>query len=110
VVYNGAKYELGAIDGLPVADILDFCRTQYGKPQQVEGWAQKRFAEDLVMVLSDMKHPINADNTVELKLIEPQTGRPKIFYHVKMTASNRAAVFQDRDLINSNLLHSLQQR
>ncbi|MDR3459450.1 MAG: protein kinase [Verrucomicrobiae bacterium] len=109
VVYNGYEYRLADIDDLPVADILDFCRRQYGKPPLEEGWAQKRFAEDLVIVLSDMKHPVNPDNTVKLTLIDQQTGHGKIFYHAQMTKENRDAILQDRTLDNSNLLRSLPQ-
>jgi tetratricopeptide (TPR) repeat protein len=106
VAYNGSEYGLAAIDDLPVADILDFCRRQYGRPQQVEGWAQKRFAEDLAIVLSDMKHPVNPDNTVSLTLVDPKTGQQTVIAHAQMTAKNREAIFRDRTLINSNLLQS----
>jgi len=105
VAYKGSEYELEAIDDLSVADILDFCRRQYGQPPFGEGWAQKRFAEDLVIVLSDMKHPVSSDNTVRLTLVDPQTGQQKIIAHASMTGENRAAIFQDRTLDNSNLLH-----
>lgn len=110
VTCNGSEYELAEIDNLPVTNILDFCRRQYGQPPFGEGWAQKRFAEDLVAVLSAMKHPANVDNTVRLTLVEPQTGRQKIIAHAKMTAENRAVIFQDRALENSNLLQSLPQK
>ena len=110
VAYNGSEYELAAIDDLSVTDILDFCRRQYGQPPLGEGWAQKRFAEDLVIVLSDMKHPVSSDNTVSLTLVDPQTGQQKIIAHAPMTGKNRAAIFQDRTLDNSNLLQSLPQK
>jgi uncharacterized protein (TIGR03435 family) len=106
VIYNGPEYQLMSIDDLPVADILDFCRRQYGRPPLVDAWAQKRFAEDLVLVLSDMKHPVNPDNTVNLTLVDPKTGQQKVVAYAPMTAKNRAAIFRDRTLINSNLLQS----
>jgi hypothetical protein len=110
VGYNGSEYELTAIDNLPVADILGFCRSQYGQPPLGEGWAQKRFTEDLVVVLSAMNHLVNADNTVSLTLVDPQTDQQQIIAHAQMTVKNREAIFQDRTLVNSNLLQSLPQK
>ena len=110
VVYNGSEYGLTAIDDLPVADTLDFCRRHYGKPPQVEEWAQKRFAEDLVIVLADMKHPVKADNTVGLTLSDPHTGQQKVIAHAGMTEKNRKTVLHDRALVNSNLLQSVLQK
>ena len=110
VTYDGAEYGLAAIDGLPVGDILDFCRRESGKAPLGDGWAQKRFAEDLVVVLTrTWKHPISADNTVSLTLVDLQTGEKKIIEHAPMTEKNRTAVYLDRAVINSNLLQSLQQ-
>ena len=69
-------------------------------------WAEKRFAEDLLVVLSDMGHPVSSD-TVSLTLIDSQTGEQKKETRAQMTGANRGAIIQDRDLVNSNLLTSI---
>src|SRR5215472_11955884 len=63
VTYNGAEYELAALDGVSASEILKFCRGRYGER------GQKHFAEDLVPVMKDMGHPLNSDNTVDLTLV-----------------------------------------
>ena len=55
--------------------------------------AQNRFAEDLVVVLSDMKHPPNPDNTVSLTLLDAKTGAKKDVARALMTKENRQAVY-----------------
>jgi len=86
VTYNGVEYELTAINGLSTSEILDFCRSQYA-----EKW-QKRFAEDLVPVLHDMGHPVSADHTVSLTLIDTKTGQKTEIASAAMTQENRNAV------------------
>jgi hypothetical protein len=49
VTYDGMEYELAAINNVSTPELLDFCRRQYK-----EMW-QKRFAEDLVVVLTDIE-------------------------------------------------------
>ena len=88
VTYDGTEYQLAAIDGLPTSDMLGFCRKKYG------GMWQKRFAEDLVTVLGDMGHPINAEQTVDLTLVDPKTGEAKTIKGATMSAENRAAVHE----------------
>ena len=107
VAYAGAEYQLAAIDGLSVTDILDFCRRQYGRPPWGEVWAEKRFAEDLVVALSEMGHPVNPDDTVSLTLIDPQTGRQQVIAHAAMTEANRRAIIADRSVVNSNIVEAL---
>lgn len=108
VAYTGHEYQLAAVDGIAAGDILDFCRQEYGQPPFNEGWAEKRFAEDLVVVLSDMDHPVNSGNTVSLTLIDLQTGSQTIVPHALMTHRNRQAILQSRTLANSNLFESLE--
>jgi RNA polymerase sigma factor (sigma-70 family) len=86
VKYNGAEYELGAIDGFSTPTLLDFCRRQYK-----DKW-QKRFTEDLVVVLIQMGHPLNANHTVSLALIDPKSGENKMVERAIMTEKNRQAV------------------
>ena len=108
VTYAGHEYQLAAVDGLSARDILNFCRDEYGQPPFNEGWAEKRFAEDLVVVLADMDHPVSSDNTVSLTLIDLQTGTRTTVSHAHMTHRNRQAIYQNRTLANSNLFESLE--
>jgi RNA polymerase sigma factor (sigma-70 family) len=105
VMYQGAEYQLMAVDGLSVTNILDFCRQQYGQSRFGEPWAEKRFAEDLVAVLSDMGQPVNTENTINLSLVDLQTGQQQTIAAAAMTAANRAAVIHGRATANSNLPH-----
>jgi RNA polymerase sigma factor (sigma-70 family) len=86
VTYDGADYELAGVNSLSTAQMLAFCHETY-KDQ----W-QKRFGEDLVIVLSDMGHPITADKTVGLTLVDSKTGETKTIEHAVMTPENRQAV------------------
>jgi hypothetical protein len=86
VTYDGADYQLAAIDNLSTSDMLAFCKNHYG-----DRW-QKRFAEDLVVVLGDMMHPINAEHTVNLTLVDAKTGEGKTVKDAPMTEENRAAI------------------
>lgn len=86
VTYTGSEYKLAAINDLPTPQMLEFCRGRYK-----DLW-QKRFAEDLVIVLADMGHPVKAEKTVSLTLIEPNTGKKKTVEHAAMTKENRQAV------------------
>jgi hypothetical protein len=89
VAYLGKEFELVSINGLAASDILDFCRRQYGARS-----AEKRFAEDLVIVLSEMGHASGPDNTVKLTLSDPNTGERKNVERAAMTRANRQAVYQ----------------
>jgi hypothetical protein len=88
VTYNGAEYELTALNGLPVSEILKYCHEQYG-----ERW-QKRFAEDLVPVMNDMGHPLNPDHTVSLTLVNVASGQSTDIAGAAMTGENRSAVLE----------------
>lgn len=86
VTYNGAEYELAAINGVPVSNILQFCHDHYH-----DRW-QKRFVEDLEPVLHDMGHAASADNTVSLTLTDPATSQSTEVASAAMTEQNRQAV------------------
>lgn len=107
VAYAGSQYQLAAINNVPIAGILDFCRRHYGRGSQAEPMAEKRIAEDLELVLFDMHHPANDDGTVNLTLVDPQTGRQQSIDRAPMTEENRKAIMADRLLVNSNLMASL---
>jgi len=89
VTYENSEYQLVAIDDLAVADVVAFCRSHY------RDW-QKRFAEDLVVVLSDMGHPLNAEHTVSLSLIDPVTIQKKEIASARMNRENRDAIMMTR--------------
>lgn len=88
VTYNGVEYELAALDGVPVSEILKFCQAQYR-----DRW-QKRFAEDIVPVMNDMGHPLNPDHTVSLTLVDTATGQNTDIASAIMTEENRSAVME----------------
>ncbi|HZQ46464.1 MAG TPA: sigma-70 family RNA polymerase sigma factor, partial [Verrucomicrobiae bacterium] len=88
VKYEGMEYELAAIEGLSTPTLLDYCRRQYP-----DKW-QKRLAEDLVVVLNQMGHPLNPEHTVGLSLIDPKTGEHKTVERASMTEKNRQAVWE----------------
>jgi RNA polymerase sigma factor (sigma-70 family) len=90
VTYSGGEYKLVAIDDLSVSSLATFCKNHYR-----DLW-QKRFAEDLLVVLGDMKHPLNAEHTVNLTLLDSQTGEKKTVDNAPMTAENRQAIMQVR--------------
>jgi hypothetical protein len=88
VIYDGAGYELAAINGLTTAEILDFCRRQYGSLWDI------RFTEDLVDVLTEMNHPMNAAHTVTVTLLDPRTGQIRTVQNVPVTKENRKDVIE----------------
>lgn len=89
VTYSGAEYELAGIDNLTISSILTFCKSQY------RDW-QKRIAEDLPVVLQDMKQPLKADHTVGLTLLDPNSGEKKLIANALMTEENRQAIMKTR--------------
>ena len=106
VAYSGHTYQLAAVDGVPADDIPQFCRQEYGLPPVTEAWAEKRFAEDLVVVLADMNHPVS-DHAVRLTLIDPQTRERIEVTHAPMTRENRQAIYRSRTLINSMIFSNI---
>jgi len=95
VTYSGAEYELAGIGGVTGSDMVAFCRSQYR-----DLW-QKRIAEDLPVVLAGMNHPVNADHTVSLTLLDARTGETKSIEKAAMTEENRRAIMRVR-LANGN--------
>jgi hypothetical protein len=81
---DGAWYRLVSINGTPAKDILDFCKSTWGKD-----W-QRRFGEDLVEVLVRMK--LKPRVTVDLEVKELDSGKVREIKGVRMTRQNREAV------------------
>ncbi len=77
-------FEPVEISGVPVAEILSFCRGRYG-----DRWS-KRFGEDLVQVLSEMNHP--PPPRVSLLLRELDGGELHRLEQVAMTRTKREAI------------------
>jgi RNA polymerase sigma factor (sigma-70 family) len=90
VTYLGDEYKLGAINGVTAPDLMAFAAAKYGKDM-----SEKRIAEDLVMVLQDIGHPVNQEHTVSLSLIVIKSGEKKNVDRALMTKENRRAVFED---------------
>lgn len=88
VTYDGAEYQLAAINGISTLEMLDFCRRQYK-----DSW-QKRIAEDLVVVLSDMGHPITVEHTVNLTLVDSKTNQVTQIINAPMTEVNRHSIHE----------------
>jgi RNA polymerase sigma factor (sigma-70 family) len=84
--YLKSNQRNAAINDISTPEMLDFCQRQYK-----DLW-QKRFAEDLAMVLADMGHPINAEHMVSLTLIDSKTGERKSIERANMTKENRQAI------------------
>lgn len=103
VVYGGTRYQLAAVNGVPVTDILNFCRNQYGSGALGEAQAEKRFSEDLLVVMADMGHAPASDNTISLTLIDPQSGRQQTIDRATMTARNRSFLMQNRSKVDNEL-------
>lgn len=84
VELDGTWYALLSIDGQKVEDILAYCRKTWP-----DRW-QKRFAEDLVEVLTGMQHP--PGDTVVLGLRDEKSGAVTLRSDVPMTNANREAL------------------
>lgn len=89
VVYNGRRYELLEIDGVPVDRLVAYSRERYG-----DKWS-KRIAEDLVEVLAGLDHEVG--ETIPLKLGDPQSGKVIEVNNAQVTKANRARVRESRD-------------
>ena len=88
VVFSGKRYELISIDELPATQIFEFCQKTYAAR-----W-EKRFAEDLVEVMSGMGK--EAGTIVSLVLKELDTNNLITVPDAPMTAENRRAVWESR--------------
>jgi len=89
VELDGTWYELVAIDGDPVGEMLEWCREAFG------GMARKRFAEDLVEVLERRSGRAPGD-AVELSLRELGTGGEVLVENAPMTEANRQRIWESR--------------
>ena len=88
VVFSGKRYELISIDGLPAMQILEFCHKTYAAR-----W-EKRFAEDLVEVLSGMGKTVGG--SVNLVLKDLDTDEVIKVSDAPMTTENRRSVWKNR--------------
>ena len=88
VTFSGKRYELVSIDGLTTKHIIEFCVKTYS-----DRW-EKRFAEDLVEVMSGMGK--QAGITVNLVLKELDSNNAIRVPDAPMTADNRRAVWKNR--------------
>ncbi|TWU49753.1 serine hydrolase domain-containing protein [Rubripirellula reticaptiva] len=82
VCVRGQWAKLVSVNDVPIAGIMDFAKREYKEK------AQKRFAEDLVEVLSKMGHQPDWMVTLELKAENGQVERSQVL----MTAENRKHV------------------
>ena len=97
VTYSGKQYELVAIDGLTTRQIFEFCKRTY------EGQWEKRFAEDLVEVMSGMgKAP---GRTVNLDLRDIAAGKVVTVDKAPMTGENRRSVWGARQEIEQGSIN-----
>lgn len=94
VTYLADEFRLSSINGLSSDEIMNFCRSKYGRGEDGEAMAQKRMAEDLTRVLSDMGQPLRSDNTASLVLVDPKSGENRTVEHALMTIENRQAVHE----------------
>ena len=81
---DGQWHALRTIDGISVEEIGAWAMNKYG-----DDW-HRRFAEDLVQVLSEMGHP--PGKTVKLKVRNLVTGTECVLDSVKLTAKNRESL------------------
>jgi len=81
---NEEWFRLVSLDDIPAAEIVSFSRRTYG-----EQW-HKRFEEDLVEILTGMKHPLGA--TVTLVVQSLSSSETEVRDDVLMTHANREAI------------------
>ena len=84
VQLDGEWFKLVSLNDLPVADIVAFSQQTYGKL-----W-RKRFEEDLVELLSRMRHP--PQDTVTLVVQSLTSSETWTLEDVPMTEANRLAI------------------
>ena len=77
-------FKLLSLNGIPVSEIVDFSRQNFGKKWQM------RFEEDLVELLTRMGHP--PGDTATLVVQSPNSSEPRTLKDVPMTAANRWAI------------------
>lgn len=86
VLIAGGWWNLVAIDGHGIPDIVAFAKDKYD-----DRW-QKRIDEDLVQVLSEMGNP--PGDSVTLRVRSPKDGEERTFDDQPMTAENRQAIMK----------------
>src|SRR5215216_4136746 len=84
VVFEGERFELVAVEGIPTAKILAWCRKNHP-----ERW-EDRFAMDLLEVMSGMN--VKLADTVQLELRKKSDGALRRVERAPMTRKNRDAV------------------
>jgi hypothetical protein len=84
-VPDQGEFELLAIDGAPIDEILTSCEVEFGEQ------CDKRFAEDIAEVLEGMGHA--PGSTVDLRVRDRDTGRERVLSDRPMTAENRRKVY-----------------
>ncbi|MEL6110200.1 MAG: serine/threonine-protein kinase, partial [Planctomycetota bacterium] len=89
VEYDGRSYDLVSVNGHSTKAILTYCRERYD-----DLW-EKRFAEDLVAVLTGLGEEVNG--TVKLELREPKTQIVITVEAAEMTRMNRQLVYATRN-------------
>lgn len=87
VTYNGVALQLVSLNGLPIKQILDYCKKTYG------GRWEKRFAEDLVEVLVGMGQEVGTTCSL---VLEDATGKVIKVANARMTRELRQAVWRAR--------------
>jgi hypothetical protein len=85
VLVGTTWYGLVAVDGVAAGDLVGFCQRSYG-----ERW-RKRFEEDLVAVLTQMKHPPGDKVSLSLRELGSKVVTRK--EGVAMTEQNRRAIW-----------------
>lgn len=83
VVYQGRRYELVSVEGVPTAKVLAFCRET-----EPERW-EERFATDLVEMMAGMD--VKIERTVRLVLRDKATGEVTTAERAPMSFENREA-------------------
>jgi len=83
---EGRWMAIRAIDGRPVAEILEWCRSRHG-----DRW-QRRFEEDLDEVMTGMGQPLS--DRVSLEVVDVETGATMTLTGVSMSEDNRRLLMQ----------------
>ena len=93
VKIDGQWYQLRSIDGVPVQEIIEFIMQQ-----EDDRWA-RRFAEDLVEMLTSMGNP--PGETVTFVVRDTETGKERTLEKMPLTRANRDAVIKLRNELRS---------
>lgn len=88
VTFKGRDYRWLELDHLTVEEIVSAAKKQFG-----DRW-QKRVAEDLVEVLWGME--VRPEETVRLRLVDPQTNNERVVEKAELTKENRLSLYLKR--------------